>query len=105
MKAVKIDPEWPKVDAARSGELSKSGGKNPMHKTRWFYLKSRYFFYYKTPDALMPQGVVVLHENLPLESQKEAFCALSSNIIYIDMVLISSASLSRYQDGKESYDD
>lgn len=75
VRAIKSNPDWPKVDFVRTGELSKSGGKNPLHRTRWFYLKSRYLFYYKTPDSPTAKGVVVLHESLPIEVHKDSFCS------------------------------
>lgn len=73
LKAIRMQPEWPKLNCTRSGELQKSGGKNPLLKKRWFYLKSHYLFYYSSPDNPHPKGVIVLHKN-PLESHREDLC-------------------------------
>jgi len=53
----------------RQGELKKQGDVNIFFKSRWFYLKSFYLFYYKTRDDPIPQGLIILYR-APYELKK-----------------------------------
>jgi hypothetical protein len=70
LTVVRINPQWPKIEPARQGELKKQGDINILFKRRWFYLKSYFLFYYKNKDAEAPQGVIIIYKT-PSEGLKE----------------------------------
>lgn len=87
MKAVQLDPGWPKDKAAKSGWLKKEGALNKMKKRRWFVLKGHFLFYYNTNEDPMPNGVIPVHESCSVlraaRGGKKMLIKLPSRTFYI----------------------
>jgi tetratricopeptide (TPR) repeat protein len=81
LKAVELNPKWPKNNPTKEGWIKKGGHINRNKKKRYFILQSLFLFYYKSKEDSAPQGVIPIYRSSILQEgdKKLKIMVLSRN--------------------------